>query len=212
MSPEPHRLAAIRCADQDRELVAQLLNNAYSDGRLTFEEHADRIAKAYDAKTFGDLDSLTTDLVAPERRPAPTASATQVTPSPSYPPSLTDFTGGNAVLSTFKASKLDTVASELHLNSWLGEVKLDLVDATFASRHTTIHVGGLMGEIKIRVPEGVDVNLSRVTTVMGETKVDGIVTHPDGIHLTLVGMIVMGEIKVLGPGVANRRKYEKFTK
>lgn len=212
MSLEPNRLDAIRCADQDREVVAQLLNNSYADGRLTFEEHADRIALAYDAKTFGDLEALTTDLVAPERRPMPTAPAAPVAPTPSYPPSITDFTGGNAVLSTFKAKDLGTIAAEIHLNAWLGEVRLDLVGATFASRHTTVHVGAVMGEIKIRVPEGVDVNLSRVTPVMGETKSDGIVGHPDGIHLTIVGTIVMGEVRVLGPGVSNQRRYDRFVK
>lgn len=75
MSPEAPRLESLRCADQDRELVAQVLNNAYAEGRLTFEEHAERIAKAYDALTFGDLNELTGDLVAvPRPRPAPSAA------------------------------------------------------------------------------------------------------------------------------------------
>ena len=58
MASESTRLEALRCADHDRELVAQVLNNAYAEGRITFEEHADRIARAYDARTFGDLNAL----------------------------------------------------------------------------------------------------------------------------------------------------------
>ena len=114
MSPEAPRLESLRCADQDRELVAQVLNNAYAEGRLTFDEHAERIAHAYEAKTFGDLDVLTTDLVA-QRRPLPTA-----VPGPSPQPVVErtaahvavpgQFTGGNAVLSTFKPGRIDVVA------------------------------------------------------------------------------------------------------
>jgi hypothetical protein len=30
--------------------------------------------------------------------------------------------------------------------------------------------------------------------------------------LNLQGTVVMGDVKVLGPGVANQRKYEKFVR
>ena len=35
--------------------MAEVLNAAYADGRLSFDEHADRIAAAYDAKTYKEL-------------------------------------------------------------------------------------------------------------------------------------------------------------
>lgn len=205
------RFDQLRCADQDRELVAQVLNNAYAEGRLTFDEHADRIATAYDAKTFGDLDVLTADLLPRDphvaTQPATPAPAAQRLDSVAIPGA---FTGANAILSTQKSGSISTVAGDLTLNSWLGEVRLDLVGATFASRHTTVHVGVLMGEVKIRVPEGVEVNTSQITNVMAETKVDGVAPHPDGIVLTLVGTVIMGEVTVLGPRIAKQRKYEKF--
>lgn len=215
MSPEAHRITALRCADQDRELVAQVLNNAYAEGRLTFDEHAERIAHAYEAKTFGDLDVLTTDLVA-QRRPVPTA-----VPGPSPQPVVErtaahvavpgQFTGGNAVLSTFKPGRIDVVAPEVTLNAWLGEVRLDLVDSTFAARDTVINIGGLMCDVRIRVPEGVDVNVSGTSMVMGDTKVEGTRPRPDGIRINLVGTVFMGEVKVLGPDT-KANKYEKFVK
>ena len=99
MASESTRLEALRCADHDRELVAQVLNNAYAEGRITFEEHADRIARAYDARTFGDLNDLTTDLV-PRTRQVPPApqpaqpAAAAVATVPGYLPSAADFTGG----------------------------------------------------------------------------------------------------------------------
>lgn len=223
MSTEPTRLQELRCADQDRELVAQLLNNAYADGRLTFDEHADRIAKAYDAKTFGELTPLTTDLVAPQPQPvvepyfaaSPAAATAPSAPArftAAQPPGIDAFTGGNAVLSTFKPGQLHTISSNVTLNAWLGEVKVDLVGAAFESRETTVNVGGLMGEITIRVPEGVAADLTKLNMFLGECKADGTVPHPDGVRLRLVGTFVMGEVTVLGPETNRARKYQRFNR
>ena len=49
-----------------------------------------------------------------------------------------DFTGGNALMSSFKPGAVGVVAPEVTLNAWLGDVKIDLVGATFASRVTTV--------------------------------------------------------------------------
>lgn len=210
------RFDQLRCADQDRELVARVLNNAYAEGRLTFEEHADRIATAYDSKTFGELDALTADLVraepqqyaAPSQRPL-AAPAPQSAPAPDHPGA---YSGGNAILSTLKPGQLGTVASDVTINAWLGDARIDLVGAAFVSRNTQLHIGVMMGEIKIRVPEGVFVNTSRVTTIMGETKVDGLVPHPDGITLLLDGTVIMGEVTILGPATAKQRRYDKLVR
>lgn len=213
MSPEVHRIDALRCADQDRELVAQVLNNAYAEGRLTFDEHAERIAQAYDAKTFGDLDHLTTDLVArPRQVAAPAPSFATVAPQTTSVVPAGAFTGGNGVMSTYRPGRIDVFAPEATINAWLSEARIDLVETTFAARETTINLGGLMCDIRIRVPEGVDVNASGLSMVMGETRIDGTVPRPDGIRINLVGSIFLGEVTVLGPDTKRRAKYEKFVK
>jgi len=56
--PDPN----LRAADTDRQAVAAVLGRAMSDGRLTVEEYDERLAKAYAAKTYGELNQLTTDL------------------------------------------------------------------------------------------------------------------------------------------------------
>lgn len=215
------RFDELRCADQDRELVAQVLNNAYAEGRLTFDEHADRIAAAYDSRTFGDLDALTGDLLPRDPRfptqsaPVPAPSAAPATPGPwghAAPVVPGAYSGANAILSTHRSGRLGTVAQEVTVNAWLGDARIDLVGATFASRTTTVRVGVLMGEVKIRVPEGVTVNTSHLTNVMAETKVDGIVGHPDGMVVNVVGTVIMGEVTVLGPATSRTRRYERFVK
>jgi len=70
--PESH----LRAADTDRAAVATVLGEHMAAGRLTVEEYEDRLARAYAAKTYGELDTLTADLPRsmPARRPEPDAA------------------------------------------------------------------------------------------------------------------------------------------
>jgi hypothetical protein len=54
----------IRASDQERENVVSVLRDAFTDGRLTYEEFEERTAAAYAAKTWTDLRELTADLPA----------------------------------------------------------------------------------------------------------------------------------------------------
>jgi Domain of unknown function (DUF1707) len=59
--------ARLRAADADRERTADELRRAHSDGRIDSDELAERIGRCYEARTFGELQRLTGDLVRPER-------------------------------------------------------------------------------------------------------------------------------------------------
>ena len=54
----------IRASDQERENVVSVLRDAFTDGRLTYDEFEERTAAAYGAKTWTDLRELTCDLPA----------------------------------------------------------------------------------------------------------------------------------------------------
>jgi Domain of unknown function (DUF1707) len=54
----------IRASDQERESVVDVLRDAFTDGRLTFDEFEERTAAAYASKTWADLRELTSDLPA----------------------------------------------------------------------------------------------------------------------------------------------------
>jgi hypothetical protein len=73
---EPH----LRAADVDRAAVADVLGAHMSAGRLTVAEFDERLARAYAAKTYGELDELTTDL------PPLGAGAPALVPEPSPDP------------------------------------------------------------------------------------------------------------------------------
>jgi hypothetical protein len=69
--PEPH----LRAADADRTAVAEILGRHMSAGRLTMDEYDERLARAYAAKTYGELDQITADLPATDLAPRPAASS-----------------------------------------------------------------------------------------------------------------------------------------
>jgi hypothetical protein len=52
----------IRASDQERESVVDVLRDAFTDGRLTFDEFEERTATAYAARTWTELRELTSDL------------------------------------------------------------------------------------------------------------------------------------------------------
>lgn len=55
----------MRATDADRENVHAVLQSAYADGRLTWDEFDARSSKLVVAKTYDELSSLTRDLRAP---------------------------------------------------------------------------------------------------------------------------------------------------
>lgn len=202
--------------------MARVLNSAYADGRLNFEEHDERISKAYNAKTFGELDSLTEDLI-PGGSQLPPALAELPQPSPVHyqqhlpaaprvhavPAAADQFNGGKAIMSSFRPDKGLIMPPYSELMAIMGDVRIDLVDATFTQREITIKVIAFMGEIRIRIPEGVKV-ISDVTNVMAEFKAEGAMPRRDGVVLRIEGTSIMGDVRVLGPDVKRPRKYEKF--
>lgn len=71
----------MRASDADRDRVAQLLNNAYVEGRLSKDEYDARLEDALSARTYADLDQLLTDLPGP---------VVPVTPAPVVPAATTN--------------------------------------------------------------------------------------------------------------------------
>ena len=62
--PEPQ----MRAADADRTAVAGVLGEHMAAGRLTLDEYDERLARAYAARTYGELEALTADLPATTTR------------------------------------------------------------------------------------------------------------------------------------------------
>ena len=70
----------MRATDTDRQSVADHLRKALDEGRLGLYEYDDRLRRAYEAATYGDLEQLLVDLpgYAVARSPAHPADAAPV--------------------------------------------------------------------------------------------------------------------------------------
>ena len=77
----------MRVSDSERQAVVEVLKRALDDGRLKMDEYVERMEKAYEALTIGDLEQLHDDL--PTGAPAspaipPPAPAPARAPQPVY--------------------------------------------------------------------------------------------------------------------------------
>ena len=74
----------IRASDHDRQEVVDRLRSAVEDGRLKMDEYVDRMGRAYQAVTYGDLTPLHADLPEPASalpEPAPAAGREAAPPT-----------------------------------------------------------------------------------------------------------------------------------
>lgn len=194
--PDEHHLA-MRASDLDRTRVAELLDEAYADGRLDREEHDERAASAITARTLGDLSVLTRDLDPTALAPASSAvvPASSNVPVVAGPPEDRIVT----ILGDVTRGAGHTLAARTEVVSGLGDIKLDLTSMKLASHDVVIDIKSVMGDVKIMVPEGIRV-IDQTGRFLGDSKFNGLVpTGPEAPTVTLTGFIVLGDIKVFGP-------------
>ena len=87
----------MRAADADRDRVVERLNIAYSEGRLSKDEHDGRLENALSARTYADLDRLVTDLPAPRATAVTSVAKTNGLALASLACGLAQFTFGPPV-------------------------------------------------------------------------------------------------------------------
>jgi hypothetical protein len=134
----------LRASDADRERVVALLGEAVSDGRLTSEEHAERLEAATSARTLGELAGLTTDLVTPDAQPVRLDGSRPVT----------------AVFGGHRREGRWVVPERLAVAAVFGEALLDFRQALLQSPRVIVYATVICGRLKILVPEGITVEVS----------------------------------------------------
>jgi hypothetical protein len=70
----------MRASDAERERAVDVLKAAFTEGRLSQDEYADRVGQVHVSKTYGDLAVLVHDL--------PVGPFGSLPPAPAYPPVL----------------------------------------------------------------------------------------------------------------------------
>lgn len=137
---------AVRVSDPERERIVTRLRDAAAEGRLMLEEFAQRVDRAYAAKTNDDLAELTSDLpVTADPAPAPRRRPRRLT--------LSIF-GGIDRKGRWRSAKTHWVISIF------GGSDLDFRDASIDAAEARVFVFDMFGGADLYVPEGVDVDFS----------------------------------------------------
>ncbi|MGW2397943.1 DUF1707 SHOCT-like domain-containing protein [Kitasatospora sp. NPDC001664] len=183
--------AELRASDADRERVAELLRDAYAEGRLTVEEHSERIELAYGAKTLGDLAPLTRDLPAPGApvsvaKPQPAADRPPVLPARAEAPTVVAIFGGAARKGRWR------VGSHLRAVALFGGVDIDLTDAVFESPEVEIEVFAMFGGVDVKVPENVSLHGSGLGLFGGFDVKEQTVADPYAPVVRVKGAAIFG--------------------
>jgi Domain of unknown function (DUF1707) len=185
--------AADRALRDDRIQVAQLLTDASAQGRLDLTEYEDRLAKAYAATTYSELDRLSADLpgIANTRRGA-------CQPAPS--------TVLLAIMSGFERRGRWNVPRKLTTFTLWGGGVVDLRYADFTSAEVEIHAYSIMGGQTILLPPEVNVSIQG-TGVMGAF--DHAVSEvgaPGAPEITIRGFSLWGSV-----GIKRKKRRDQKT-
>jgi hypothetical protein len=161
--------------------VVAVLADAAADGRLTLDEHADRVARAYSARTLGDLAELTADLA---------EAAAQPLRLDGSKPAIGIF-GNDA-----RAGRW-VVPENFAATAIFGEVNLDMTEALLQRSHVVLHATAICGSVHVLVPEGVNVEM-RGTSVAG-SKVNHVRALGPGPVLDIRAFTVFGLVTATTP-------------
>lgn len=147
------RVTELRASDADRDRIADILRDALAEGRLTADEHAERVEGVLNAKTVGELEVFIRDLPAAHGRPAASAYAPP-RPAPGAIPTEADA-NIVAVFSSAVRKGRWRAGRRMHAYSVFGSVEIDLSEAIFEYQQVVIKAVSVFGDVQIRVPENV---------------------------------------------------------
>jgi DUF1707 SHOCT-like domain/Cell wall-active antibiotics response LiaF, C-terminal len=181
----------LRASDADRDRVLALLAEAASDGRLTADEHAERVVVACSARTLGELAGLTADLAAPSAQPVRVDS-------------------GRVVSGLFGSQRREgrwVVPEGLAVTAVFGEVVLDFREALLQSRRVTVYATAVGGKVRLIVPEGLTAEITR-TSLLGRRasrRGAGGAAGASGPVIEVRAFVLGGEVEALTPQRPRRR-------
>lgn len=205
--PEPTDVGPIaggqlRASDADRDHVATLLTTAYAEGRLSKDEHDERLDQLLQAKTFDDLIPITSDLVVvTPSAPAPTSSvAIDTSRTTDEPDRHIAIFGGVTRKGDWR------VRRKTQSLAMFGGIDLDLTAAVFEAPEVEISGFWCFGGLDIKVPEGMQVR-DHTAGIFGGTDVRDLGEPiPGAPTLVVKGVALFGGVSIRGPKPEKRDK------
>ncbi|MGW1774097.1 DUF1707 SHOCT-like domain-containing protein [Streptomyces sp. NPDC002104] len=191
-APAPAHAPGLRASDADRDRIAQILADAVAEGRLTAEEHSERLDSLYALKTVGELDVLVRDLPAPGAGTRQEA-AYRTGGAPAGAPVETVV----AVCSSSSRKGRWRPGAHTRAVSVMGDIGIDLTQAVFEQQVTEISVTSILGNVEILVPENVTLR-GYGSGVLGNFEVRGEgrgETDPQAPVVIVRGFALLGNIE-----------------
>ncbi|MFI6339785.1 DUF1707 domain-containing protein [Streptomyces sp. NPDC050535] len=187
--------AELRASDADRDRITDILRDALAEGRLTAEEHSERVEGVLATKTVGELDQFVRDLpaahgpratsaytIAPNR---PTAGAIPLEPD-------------DNVVAVFSAAVRKgrwRAGRRIHAYAVFGSVEIDLSEAIFEYPQVVIRAISVFGSVDIRVPENVSLR-GGGAGVLGSFEVRTLDSgEPEAPVVYVDGLAVLGSVE-----------------
>lgn len=188
--PEPRDL---RASDADREKIIDILRDAATDGRLTLEEHTERVEQTYEAKTLGELKDLTRDLMRTDAQPGEPRPVTDGLPDVDARPLM-------ALLGEDKREGRWVVPARQQATAVFGSVRLDFREALLQTRHVVVQATAILGSVELLVPEGVEVRMAGGPAILGskENKVRA-EPAPNAPVIEVQAFCLLGEVSARNP-------------
>ncbi|MCL2315662.1 MAG: DUF1707 domain-containing protein [Actinomycetia bacterium] len=192
MQPGPRDPRTIRASDADRQRIADVLAQAYADGRLTLAEHTDRVNALWSTKMIGELEPLIADLgtvATPAAAAAPTARLVAPVGQPLR------------VVQVFSSGSQNgdwLVPRQINDFVLFGSSTLDMRQAAFSELDVEVMVNALFGSIEVKVPAGVSV-VDETMHLFGAVTMRGLGEAAPGAPVVrLKGFVMFGSVDVRG--------------
>ena len=197
--PEPTDVGPIaggnlRASDADRDQVATLLSTAYAEGRLSKDEHDERLERLMAARTFDELIPITHDLVVTSIHPSPPTSdiAIDAAHAADEPDRHIAVFGGVSRSGEWR------VRRKTQSFAMFGGMDLDMRNAIFEGPVVEIAGFWCFGGLDIRVPDGIHVR-DQTGGIFGGTDVRDLTEPVDGAPtLVIKGLTLFGGVTVRG--------------
>jgi hypothetical protein len=187
-TPEPTRPPALRASDADRDRVADLLGTALAEGRLSAEEHSERLDSLYAAKTYDELELLTEDL--------PSADAPKISLSKELPPPIRHSHSMVAIFGGAERKGRWLAEPQTTVTCIFGGIELDYREAVLPQREVVVNVTCIFGGVDVTIPPGVRVE-SSVAAIFGGISDPGNDTiDPDAPVIRLTGFVLFGGVEI----------------
>ena len=202
--------ARILISDADRGRFADVIGNAFAEGRLTRDEYEERLSTTMSARTVADLVPVLEGLPPAQSAAAlaplvgmgavvPPANTAGDVAQRNWLPPADSTPSSSAVVAIFGGASRKgewVVPEQLTTFAMFGGVELDLSTATFAGSTSEINAIAVFGGVEITVPDGLTVHVEGIGIFGGfDQKAEG-PGEPGAPSLVIKGAALFGGVEV----------------